>query len=219
MPGPSPIAGSLRSPYTRPGAGTRASTPGRLRRASRRAWAMLRRASQTFFEIDGSQWAGAFAFNAFFSLFPLVVLLVTVGSFFVDRDRAGNEIVAYLESHVPITGEQQHQIVETFAGVVKARERAGAIAGVMLVWAALQCFNTLICATNRAWGLAGYNWWRLPLKSLALVGILAGVVLLGLGVPVLLSWRRAGCCPRTSWVPGRTASAPGSSRRWWSSWG
>jgi uncharacterized BrkB/YihY/UPF0761 family membrane protein len=62
-------------------------------------WTALRRGSHTFFQIDGSQWAAAFAFNAFFSLFPLIVLLMTVGSFFVDRDPAGNEIVAYLESH------------------------------------------------------------------------------------------------------------------------
>jgi len=205
VPEASPLPGSIRISRTRPRPATWWRTPGRLRQATHRVWVMLRRASHTFFEIDGSQWAGAFAFNAFFSLFPLIVLLVTIGSFFVDRDRVGNEIVAYLESHVPVTREQQHQIVETFAGVVKARERAGAIAVVMLVWTALQCFNTLICATNRAWGLEGYNWWRLPLKSLVLVGILAGVVLLGLGVPVLLSMAKGWLLPAHelgSWAYG-----------------
>ena len=89
----------MRTPWSRPRPATCSSTPGRLRPATRRIWARLRFAGKTFVQIDGSQWAGAFAFNAFFSLFPLIVLLVTIGSFFVDRDRAGNEIVAYLESH------------------------------------------------------------------------------------------------------------------------
>jgi len=31
-----------------------------------------------------------------------------------------------------------------------------------------------------------YNWWRLPLKSLVLLGITAGAVLLGMGVPVVM---------------------------------
>lgn len=205
MMSPSPPASAVQSLRIPPKPTTDSRRSGRLRQVAGRVWATVRTGSHTFFEIDGFQWAGAFAFNAFFSLFPLIVLLVTIGSFFVDRDRAGHEVIAYLESHVPVSGEQQRQIVETFAGVVQARARAGALAGLMLVWAALQCFNTLICATNRAWGIEGDNWWRLPLKSLALVGLLAGVVLLGLTVPVLLSMAKAWLLPAHdfgSWVYG-----------------
>ena len=61
-----------------------------------------------------------------------------------------------------------------------------AVAFLILVWVALQCVTTLICATNRAWGTAVYNWWRLPLKSLVLLGTTAGAVLLGMAVPVLM---------------------------------
>jgi len=39
--------------------------------------------------------AEAFAFNAFFSLFPLMVLLVTIPSFVVDGERAGKEVIAH----------------------------------------------------------------------------------------------------------------------------
>ena len=91
-----------------------------------------------------------------------------------------------MESYVPISGEMQSHIFNTIAGVVKSREQAGAVAFFILVWAALQCFTTLISATNRAWGTAVYNWWRLPLKSLVLLGITAGAVLLGMAVPVLM---------------------------------
>jgi YihY family inner membrane protein len=152
----------------------------------RRSFAILVFSVKRFLQIGGTQWAGAFAFNAFFSLFPLMVLLVTIASFFVDRDRAGKDVIAHMETFVPISGEMQRQIFDTIAGVIKAREKAGAVALLVLVWAALQCFTTLICATNRAWGTAVHNWWRLPLKSLVLLGITAGAVLLGMALPVLM---------------------------------
>jgi len=181
------------------------STPAGVGAATRRVWATLDLAGKRFLEIDAAQWAGAFAFNAFFSLFPLIVLFVTIASFFVDRERAGNEVIAYLESHVLISGPMQHQIVETIAGVIGARERAGAIAALILLWTALQCFITLIIATNRSWRIPGHNWWRLPLKSLVLLGSTAGAVLLGLAVPMLLRMTKAWLFPThdsSSWVYG-----------------
>ena len=136
--------------------------PSRLSSETRRAWAILCIAVKKFLRIDGTQWAGAFAFNAFFSLFPLMVLLVTVAWSFVNRNKTGKAVIAYMEGYVPISGEMQRQIFHTIAGVIKAREQASAVVCLILVWAALQCFTTLICATNRAWGTTGHNWWRLP---------------------------------------------------------
>jgi Ca2+-transporting ATPase len=159
--------------------------PGRLGQEIPHVWTILFLSLKKFFRIDGAQWAGAFAFNAFFSLFPLMLLLVTIASFFVDRDRAGKAVIAHMESYVPISGELQHQIFGTITGVIQARRQAGAVAFLILVWPALQCFTTLICATNHAWGTAAGNWWRLPLKSLVLLGITAGAALLGMAAPVL----------------------------------
>jgi uncharacterized BrkB/YihY/UPF0761 family membrane protein len=65
------------------------SKPSQLDQKTRRVWAILCLAVKKFLRIDGAQWAGAFAFNAFFSLFPLLVLLVTVAAFFVDGEMDG----------------------------------------------------------------------------------------------------------------------------------
>jgi YihY family inner membrane protein len=169
-----------------PRTATLARRSGGLSHGIRRGWAILCFAVKTFSRIDGAQWAGAFAFNAFFSLFPLIVLLVTLASCFVDRDRAGKEVIACMESYVPITGEMQRHVADTIAGVIQAREQAGVLALLILAWVALQCFTTLVCATNRAWGTAVYSWWWLPLRSLVLLGITASAVLLGMAVPVLM---------------------------------
>ena len=79
------------------------------------------------------------------------------------------------------------------------------MACLILVWAALQCFTTLICATNRAWNTAVHNWWRLPLKSMLILGITAGAVLLGMAVPVLMGMAEDWLCTVYnvgSWVYG-----------------
>lgn len=170
-----------------------------------RLWRILWLAINKFIEIDGAQCAGAFAFNAFFALFPLIVLFVTIASFFIDRDRAGRDVIAYVETYVPISGEMQRYIFDTIAGVIKGREQTGVAAFLILIWATLQGFTTLISTTNRAWGMEAYNWWRLPLKSLVLLGITAGSVFLGMGVPVLMrvaeGWLFSGNVFR-SWVYG-----------------
>jgi len=175
----------------------------RLNQETRRAWVIFRLAARKFLLIEGTEWAGAFAFNAFFSLFPLMVLLVTIASAFIDRDQAGMVVIAYVETYVPISGDMQSYIFDTVSGVIKARGQAGAVAFVILAWVTLQCFTTLVSATNRAWGTAGYSWWRLPLKSLMLLGITAGVMLLSIGTPMLAQMARDWLFPMNdfrSWV-------------------
>jgi Ca2+-transporting ATPase len=198
--GLSVVASQIRPPLATP-----LRRAGRFGLQTRRVWAMFCLAVKKFLRIEGAQWAAAFAFNAFFSLFPLMILLVTIASFFVDRERAGREVIAFMEGYVPISGEMQRHVFDTIAGVIKAREQAGAVAFLILVWVALQCFTTLICATNRAWGTAVYNWWRLPLKSLVLLGITAGAVLLGMAMPVLMRMAEGWLFPTPdfrSWVYG-----------------
>jgi YihY family inner membrane protein len=160
--------------------------PKRIDQETHRAWAILCLSVKKFFRIDGGQWAGAFAFNAFFSLFPLVILFVTIASAFIDRNRAAKAIIAGIENYIPIGGEMQNHIFDTIASVIKARGQASSIALLILVWVGLQCFTTLICATNRAWGDTANNWWRLPLKSLALLVVTASAGLLGMAVQVLM---------------------------------
>jgi len=159
--------------------------PRQFDQKARRVWAILCLAVKNFMRIDGAQRAGAFAFNAFFSLFPLMVLLVMITSYFIDPAKAGNEVIAYIESYVPISGQVERHIMETIAGVIKSRHQAGAVAFPILVWAALQCFATLTCATNHAWGITVYNWWHLPLKGLIFLAIVISTVFLGVAVPVL----------------------------------
>lgn len=178
------------------------TTRSRLERGARRGWAIARIAASRFSSLDGTRWASAFAYHAFFSLFPLMVLLVAIASRFIDPDRAATEIIAWVESHVPLSGDMQSYVFETVAGVIRARGQAGAIAFCILVWAALQGFSTLVSATNLAWGGEPYDWWRLPLKSLVLLGVTAAVVLLSIWVPILAQMAKDWIAPVSDFHPG-----------------
>lgn len=156
-----------------------------INQKSRTAWSIFVDAIDTFARIDGTQWAGAFAHFAFFALFPLIVLFVTVASTFIDREIAGAQIIAYVETYVPIDGEEQRYIFDTVGGVIKARGQASLIALVMLCWAGMGFFSTLIRATNRAWGVDAHSWLSLPLTSLLFLAIMVAAVLLSIAVPMV----------------------------------
>jgi YihY family inner membrane protein len=150
-----------------------------------RASQALRGALGIFFRIDGAQAAAAFTYYAFFSLFPLIVLFVTVASGFIDREQAGAAVLGYLKDYIPITGELQRSLFATLTGVIAARGQASLLATVLLIWGALQFFTTLITATNRAWEAPPYPLWKLLLKSLLFLGGMVAAVLLGVAVPLL----------------------------------
>lgn len=146
---------------------------------------LLKRTTNKFFLINGSQWAEAFSYNAFFSLFPLMILIVTIASTFTSWETAGSEVINYIEGIMPLSVDMQTYIFDTVASVMKTRGQASAVAFLILIWVTIQCFSTLIQATNHAWGTQASNWWRLPVKSLLLLGITANAILFGIAMPML----------------------------------
>lgn len=145
-----------------------------------------------FLEIEGPQRAAAFAYYAFFSLFPLVILFVTIGSYFVSRELAARRVLGYFESFAPVEPEMKRQVFETIVRVVKARAKFGIVASVVLVWGSLHFFKALIRATNKAWDAPLHTWWRIPLKSLLLLLVMGSTLLIGISVSVLSKVVRRG---------------------------
>jgi membrane protein len=147
-------------------------------------------ALKRFAAIDGAQRAAAFAYYAFFSLPSLIVLLVTIGSFFTDRNRVAREVVGYVENYVPLDVEGRDRIFSTVVGMARVRGPAGSLALLALLWGSLSFFTALIRAVNRAWNQEPRNWWRMPLKGLVMLGITAGALGLGIAVPIVADMMR-----------------------------
>ena len=77
-------------------------------------------------------------------------------------------------------------ISSTLQGVLDARGQIGLVALAGVLWSSLGFFQSLVSAINQAWKLEPLNWWKLPLKNLMMVGVLASALLLGNVLPVIL---------------------------------
>jgi YihY family inner membrane protein len=146
---------------------------------------LVRLAARRFLKIDGALFAAATAHYAFFSLFPLIVLFVTLASTFIDRDRATSSILAYIETYLPIGAARKTYIFDIVSDVMKGRGPASGIALLVLAWSSVSVFTTLINAVNSAWGAEAHHWWRLPLKSVMFLIIIAMAGAVGIAAPIV----------------------------------
>lgn len=146
-------------------------------------WRAIKLARALWVEVDGDQRAAAFGYYLLLSLLPLVFMLVSVGSLFVERTVATREIVQWVNHYVPLTSEQTRAAETNIRGVLEARGEINLTAFPLLVWGALKFLRTLIRTTNRIWLSPTYSWWRLPLRSLGLLGIIVSAALIGVLVP------------------------------------
>ena len=153
-----------------------------------RLWAVLWRTGVKYVETDGEQHAASFAYYALFSLLPLLVLLIALGTRFLgDRDQATNQIFDLLSQYIVVDLGSADQVRATVAGFMHSRLGSGLISFVILTWTSLRFFHSLVRAVNSAWGTHEYSWWRLPLKNLLMVSVLASALLIGLLVPAILN--------------------------------
>jgi Ca2+-transporting ATPase len=138
--------------------------------------------------IDGPQRAASFAYYAFFGLFPLLLLLVAIGSFFFDPTKVGTVVINEVSHYMLVDSGKHDMVRQTIRGVVKSRRGVGAFAVLGLLWSALRFFQSLVHGVNRAWRTREYSWWRLPIQNLLMVGILASALIVGVVAPFILDW-------------------------------
>ena len=155
-----------------------------------KAWRIVQAARQRWTEVDGDQRAAAFAFYLLLSLFPVAVLVVTVGSLFVEREEAAREFIRWADHYTPLTPQQRGNALSAIHGLLGSPGKINVAAVAMLAWGALKFLRTLIRTTNRVWRSPLYSWWRLPLKSLALLAITASAALIGILLPAVARFVR-----------------------------
>ncbi len=152
-----------------------------------RIWGNLLRAINRYGEVNGEQCAASFAYYAFFSLFPLILLFVAIGTLFVsDREQAARRLVTQIEEYTPLQQSDRDVVMSTVEGVIRHGWGVGLLGFLTLLWSSLRFFQALVLGINRAWGGKDYDWWRLPLRNLLMISILLSAVLLGVIVPLIL---------------------------------
>jgi YihY family inner membrane protein len=138
-------------------------------------------AFQRYGTINGEQCAASFAYYAFFSLFPLILLCVAIATLFVrDREQTAGEILTQVAQYLPLPESDQLLLLKTVQGVIEHGLGAGIFGFLVLAWSSLRFSQALIIGVNRAWKLADYDWWRLPMKNLLMIGVVISAGALGL---------------------------------------
>lgn len=134
--------------------------------------------------IDGEQCAASFAYYAFFSLFPLILLCVAMATAFVqDGEVTAGKILIQVDQYLPLQESDRVLLLHTVQGVIEHGLGAGVLGFLVLAWSSLRFSQALVIGVNRAWGLKDYNWWKLPLKNLLMIGIIISAIALGLVTP------------------------------------
>ncbi len=119
--------------------------------------------------------AAAISYFALFSLFPLTLLTVAIGSIWIDPIIAEHGIISQLEFVAPAIGELLGQNIER---VVRARGQITSFALITLIWSSSNIFNVLTRSIDRIWDLdVKRTVWRQRGLAILLALIISGLLL------------------------------------------
>jgi membrane protein len=131
---------------------------------------------------DVGNMAAALTYYAFFSLFPLIILAVTISSLLMGEDQARILIYDNIARILPGSSEFLSDAIETALGNRGANAGIFAAVGVItLLWSALGAFDALDKAINRAWKTEKYpSFFMSKLIGFGMMGVLAALVVASL---------------------------------------
>ena len=94
--------------------------------------------------------AGAIALYTLFSLFPLILAIISIAGFFLGNELDRAELAMDIAEVIPVSNAL---ISETIEGIVRARTITGVFGVLGLLWAATAAFAAIRKGINNAWGI------------------------------------------------------------------
>ena len=107
---------------------------------------------------------------------------ITIGSVFVRPE----EVISTVEKFFPMGASQQELVWKMAGSLQKARGGVSTVAMLVLVWGSMRFFEVLVQGVNRAWHRVLLPWWKLPLKNLGMMLVIASAMGFGLFAPAVL---------------------------------
>ena len=143
---------------------------------------ILETALRTFTEKQAAQASAGLAYYTFFSIFPLMLVFVAGGSYFLDSHQVYNTVTQFVQQALPIS---RQVINENLQDILEQRGTAGIISLLILLWSASGMFTNLAYNINLAWPRATRrNFLQNRLVGLWMIVGLIGLIVLSL----VLSW-------------------------------
>lgn len=111
---------------------------------------IIRNALISFQREGGARGAAGMAYYTLFSFFPLLIVLVTIGTFFVDGTEASNKITQLVISVFPVS---QKLVEVSLARILILRNSVGILGLIVLIWSGSNAFSTMVHHITSAWPL------------------------------------------------------------------
>jgi membrane protein len=132
---------------------------------------VIRQTIASFNHAYAAQAAAGIAYYAFFSIFPLLLLLVVIGTFFMRSDQAIQSVIEVASQALPVSTPL---LERNILRMVELRTSLGILSLVSLLWSATGVFTVLANNINLAWSSSPQpNFIQRRLAGFAMVGILA----------------------------------------------
>lgn len=145
-------------------------------------FSILENAIRTFTEKQAAQASAGLAYYTFFSIFPLMLVFIAGGSYFLDSHQVFNTVTQFIQQALPIS---RQVINENLEEILEARGTAGILSLLILLWSASGMFTNLAYNINLAWPRAA----RRNFLQNRLIGLWMIVGLIGLiALSLLLTW-------------------------------
>jgi membrane protein len=137
---------------------------------------------QTFSNTRASQAATSLAYYAIFSLFPLLLVLIAGGSYFMDDQLVYLNITRIVQRTLPVSPDLINNNLDE---ILDSRDAVGLISLLTLLWSASGFFTNLAYNINLAWSEAPRrNFLKKRLIGLGMIGGISGLLMLSL----ILDW-------------------------------
>jgi membrane protein len=120
-----------------------------------------------FTKARGAEAAASITYYALFSIFPLLLSVIAIGSYFLEDDQVMDQVVQFIQVVIPVASDL---IIQNVEEVLESRGTFGVIGIASLIWSASAAFMSLFRNINRAWLKAA------PLN--AIIARLVGVVVI-----------------------------------------
>ena len=141
---------------------------------------ILKATFSSFTGTNAPQAAASLAYYAIFSLFPLLLVIIAGGSYFLNNQQVYQTVLQFMENAIPASPQM---IEENLKQVLVSRGTIGSISLLTLLWSASGFFSSLARNINLAWSNAPRrNFLEKRLVALGMIGGLVGLLVISLSL-------------------------------------
>jgi len=111
-------------------------------------WRIIAVALASFQQEDAARGAAGTAYYTLFSFFPLLIVLVTIASFFVSGYEASSKVAQLVISVIPVS---QKLVEVNIQRILELRNSVGIVMLLVFLWSGSNAFSMMVHHINSAW--------------------------------------------------------------------